>query len=209
MRKSLIFIHGWGFNAAIWQGIIARLPGMSATCIDLGYIDGAANSTLEIPDKTVIVGHSLGLLWALKHLPSHPQALISICGFDRFSPPVPRQNLAIMMRGLKRNPMAQMTHFWRSCGIPPFTTAAQLNQSALQEGLQGLMHWNAQAELKSLSCPVLALAARNDEIVGEEMSQSIWKDQQIVWSNEGGHALPLSRASWCAEQIGQFVDQNE
>ena len=209
MRAPLVFIHGWGFNASVWDKIIDQLPDMSTSTTDFGFIGNSAASELVLPDNVIIVAHSLGVLWALKHLPAQTAGFVSICGFDRFSPPVSRKSLALMQKGLVRNPMAQMTHFWRSCGIKPFADQEQLNQQALSEGLDWLMDWDGRLQLEKLTCPMHVMASKDDEIVPIEMSRDIWVHKQINWSNTGGHGLPLTRPGWCADQIRQFVEENE
>jgi pimeloyl-[acyl-carrier protein] methyl ester esterase len=202
---QIVFVHGWGFNAEIWQGIISHLPDRNVATIDLGFVASEAKSLSSLPKNSVIIGHSLGVLWSLMHMPARPVALISLCGFDRFSPPVPKRQLEIMKRGLKRNPEAQMTSFWRSCDITSYAAPEALNQEKLDEGLDWLMNWNAHAELVNLSCPVHVIAARDDKIVPEEMSCNIWQKQDIDWSPEGGHALPLTHPGWCADQIKSYL----
>ena len=209
MRAPLVFIHGWGFNSSVWRETAARLPDRTLSFIDLGFMGKPAVTRLEVPDNAIIVAHSLGVLWALKNLSKQPAAFVSICGFDRFSPPVSSSALELMKRGLTRNPMAQMTHFWRSCGIDAFADEQQLDQSALTEGLDWLKNWDCRTERQSLSCPVHVLAVREDEIVPEQMSCDIWGDSNIHWAQSGGHALPLTRADWCADQIRQFAQSNE
>ncbi|MCP4934331.1 MAG: hypothetical protein GY927_09035 [bacterium] len=209
MKAAIVFIHGWGLNGSIWRQIIAHMPEFDTSKIELGFVGEAATGPQAIPDNAMIVAHSLGVLWALRYLPKQPTGFISICGFDRFSPPVPRGDLLIMKRGVKKNSMAQMSHFWRSCAIAPFAEAEQLNQSALIEGLDWLMNWDGREGRQGLRCPVHVLAAANDEIVSKRMSCNIWGEEKIIWSPSGGHALPLTRPKWCADQIRQFIEDNE
>ena len=206
---QIVFVHGWGFNASIWKELISHLPQWDMAAIDLGFIAGDEGGVEDIPEDAVIIGHSLGVMWSLKHLPSAPRALISICGFDRFSPPIARKSLELMKRGIGKRPEVQMHQFWNACGIAPFAPKETLNGETLLKGLDWLMHWDARAERQGLTCPVLALAARDDKIVSQDMSNSIWTPDQITWSDTGGHALPMTRPSWCAEQIRCFLERNE
>jgi len=52
---------------------------------------------------------------------------------------------------------------------------------------------------------MLALASRDDTIVPPAMTESIWRDTNIVWSNDGGHVLPLRHPRWCARHVLEFV----
>ncbi len=71
------------------------------------------------------------------------------------------------------------------------------------------MHWDARAKRGALTCPVLALAARDDAIVPEAMTEAIWQEESgapsVIWSEDGGHALPLRRPEWCARHILDFA----
>jgi pimeloyl-[acyl-carrier protein] methyl ester esterase len=37
------------------------------------------------------------------------------------------------------------------------------------------------------------------------MSDAIW-GENIVWSPDGGHVLPLKHAEWCARHVIEFAD---
>ena len=50
----------------------------------------------------------------------------------------------------------------------------------------------------------LALASRDDPIVPLAMSQAIWNE--IVWSEDGSHVLPLRHPRWCARHVLEFGD---
>ena len=205
LNTKLTFVHGWGFNASVWKAIISYLPDCDISTVDLGFIRGSDMGEPELARGTVIIGHSLGVLWSLKHLPECPAALISICGFDRFSPPVPGRNLEIMKRGLMKDHAAQLAYFWRSCGVSPVAEEAFLNRDGLSMGLDWLAQWDGRHELSELSCPVHALAAIDDEIVPEEMSRDTWGRNISAWSDGGGHGLPVTRPRWCAQQIRRVL----
>lgn len=203
----LVFVHGWGFDSRVWDALAARLPAHDVARLDLGFLSGGRRDPLAIDAETVAIGHSLGVMWLLKTMTTAPRALVSINGFARFSPPVPRASLVAMRQGIESKPLAQMKQFWRHCSIGPYAEAAALDAGRLAEGLDWLMDWDASAELERLACPRLALAARDDKVVPAEMSAAQWGAGALDWSEDGGHVLPLTRALWCAQRIGELLDR--
>ena len=199
-----VLVHGWGFHAGIWAEMAKRLSGAEITPIDLGFVGGGPASATDWPEDAVAVGHSLGVLWLLKQGRSF-KGLISIQGFDRFCPHVPPSRVAALKRGLARDPGGTMQAFWRSCGAPDFAPPEALDIPRLDEGLDWLMHWEAEAAKQTLQCPVLALAARDDAIVPPAMTEAIWQERRIVWSPDGGHVLPLRHPDWCARHVLEFA----
>ncbi|MGK2923004.1 MAG: alpha/beta fold hydrolase [Methyloceanibacter sp.] len=201
-----VFVHGWGFNAGVWADMGAYLPVSAITLIDLGFVAGGPASHEDWPDDAIAVGHSLGLMWLLKEGKGSFKGLVSIQGFDRFSPHVPEGRVAALKRGLARDPGGTMAAFWRSCGAPDFAPTEALNVARLDEGLDWLMHWDAEAAKKRLQCPILTLAARDDVIVPPAMSEAVWGTENIVWSPDGGHILPLRHPDWCARHVLEFAN---
>jgi pimeloyl-[acyl-carrier protein] methyl ester esterase len=201
----VVFVHGWGFNAGIWSPLAARLPDAEITRVDLGFVSGAPASSAVWPEDSIAVGHSLGLLWLLREGRGRFKALVSIQGFDRFCPHVRPARVAGLKRSLARDPEGTMQAFWRSCGAPDFAGPERLNVARLDEGLDWLMHWDAEAAKKKLQCPILTLAARDDAIVPPAMSEAVWGEQNLIWSPDGGHVLPLTHPDWCARHVAEFA----
>jgi pimeloyl-[acyl-carrier protein] methyl ester esterase len=201
----VVLVHGWGFHAGIWADVVQHLPNAEITLVDLGFVAGGPTGKDTWPEDAVAVGHSLGLLWLLKQGGGRFKALVSIQGFDRFCPHVAPSRLAALKRGLERDPGGTMQAFWRSCGAPGFALPEALKTARLDEGLDWLMHWDAEAAKQALDCPVLALAARDDAIVPPAMSEAIWRESGIVWSPDGGHVLPLRHPRWCARHVLEFA----
>lgn len=200
-----VFVHGWGFHAGIWASLIERLPDAKVTLIDLGFVAGGPEGSPDWPEDAIAVGHSLGVLWLLKEAGARFKGLVSIQGFDRFCPHVPLSRVSALKRGLARDPGGTLQAFWHSCGAPDFAEPASLNTGRLDEGLNWLMHWDARAARESLECPTLILAAEDDPIVPPAMSEAVWGKENIVWSPDGGHVLPLRHPRWCAHHVAEFA----
>ena len=202
-----VLVHGWGFNASLWQPLIAQLGAAETTLVDLGFIEGGEGcGNQEWPEDAIAVGHSLGVLWLLKQEQARFRGLVSIQGFDRYCPHVPKSRVVALKRGIDRDPAGTMEAFWRSCGAPEFAPATALNTDRLREGLDWLIQWDAEDARKSLRCPVLSLATRDDVIVPPAMTETIWGSENVVWQPEGGHALPIRFPEWCAAHVVEFAD---
>jgi pimeloyl-[acyl-carrier protein] methyl ester esterase len=204
-----VLVHGWGFHAGIWRDLITHLPGAEVSLVDLGFVAGSPGGASDCPSDAIAVGHSLGVLWLLQaagQRANRPfRALVSVQGFDRFCPPIPSARIAGMRRELKRDAGATVQAFWRACGTDAFAPRGALNIERLDEGLGWLMHWDARKARARLDCPVLALAASDDTIVPEAMSEGVWGGTNIHWSETGGHVLPLRHPEWCARHVLDFA----
>lgn len=200
-----VLVHGWGFHAGIWADLLRHLDGAGVTLIDLGFVSGGPKGETDWPKDAIAVGHSLGLLWLLKQGGNRFRALISIQGFDCFCCHIAPSRVEALKRGLEREPGRTLQTLWRSCGAAGFALPEALNVPGLREGLDWLMHWDAREAKDKLACPVLALASRDDPIVPPAMSEAIWQERGLVWSQDGGHVLPLSHPRWCARHVLEFA----
>lgn len=202
----LVLVHGWGFNASFWEPLIAQLGDATLTRIDLGFVAGGQADAPDWPDEAIAVGHSLGVLWLLKEGRGRFKGLVSLQGFDRYCPHVPKARVMALQRGLERDPAGTMEAFWRSCGAPDFAAPSALDVARLREGLDWLLHWDAEDLRKNLRCPVLSLATRDDVIVPPAMSEAVWGKDNVIWLPGGGHALPRSHPDWCAKHVAEFAN---
>ena len=204
-----VFVHGWGFNAAIWRDLIGFMRISEVSLVDLGFIAGGPKAANTWPSNAIAVGHSLGVFWLLHRAgeggSTHFRGLVSIQGFDRFCPPIPPARVVGLRRRLRRDPGQTLEAFWRGCGTESFAPPELLNVERLDEGLSWLMDWDARKTRASLACPTLALAARDDAIVPEAMSVGVWGEHYIHWSQSGGHVLPLRHPEWCARHVLDFA----
>jgi pimeloyl-[acyl-carrier protein] methyl ester esterase len=204
-----VFVHGWGFSATLWRGVVGLLRTSEVTLVDLGFIAGGALPANIWPKDAIAVGHSLGLLWLLHRAGDAGsvsfRALVSIQGFDRFCPTIPASRVAGMRRALRRDAHQTLQAFWRGCGTDDFASSEALNTERLDAGLGWLMDWDETNIRAKLGCPTLALAARDDAVVPAAMSAAIWGADNIRWSQTGGHVLPLKYPEWCARHVLDFA----
>ncbi len=204
-----VFVHGWGFNAGIWRDLCGYMRNSEASLVDLGFIAGGPPGVSKWPGDSIAVGHSLGVLWLLHRVGEEGRppfrGLVTIQGFDRFCPPIPRSEVVAIRRGLRRDAYRTLEAFWRACKTAPFAPPAALNVVRLDEGLGWLLDWDASDARAQLVCPTLALAARDDAVVPEAMSEAMWGGENIHWSETGGHVLPLKHPEWCANHVLDFA----
>jgi pimeloyl-[acyl-carrier protein] methyl ester esterase len=208
-RLHFVLVHGWGFNAAIWRDMAGLMPDAELSFVDLGFLAGCRQDAGAWPEHAIAIGHSLGLLWLLHRAATEGsapfRALVSIQGFDRFCPHVPSSRVAGMRRSLRRDPYRMLEGFWRGCGTEPFAPESALNIERLEEGLGWLLQWDLSETRAKITCPTLALAASDDEVVPAAMTEAIWRSDNIRWSPTGGHVLPLKRPEWCAHHVLDFA----
>lgn len=209
-NQQLLFIHGWGMNSTIWQTTIEKLQGVSCKTIDLGFVKGGQTQTIE-NKPTVVITHSLGTLYFLKAVlgkelsTENIKALIVIAGFTDFTSFTPIETIKKMQEGVRANPAAQMSLFWRRAGCKNVAPSEALNPEKLNEGLEWLATWNAAHEAKALQCPKLILASKSDKIVPASAIEEQWQSENIIWNETASHCLQLSEPDFCAGEIKQFL----
>lgn len=205
---KLVLVHGWGFHSGVWDKLIPHLDGHDIHRIDLGFMREGPRASNEMPADSLCIGHSFGVMWLLKHGPRPLRGLMSIAGFDCLHKYVPKDVLDAMREGMLTDPHTQMKNFWKNAGFAGNEPEGDPDFGGLRGGLDWISTWDVGEELKNLGAPVLALAARDDRVVREEMTEDIWGGglAELHWRDEGGHLLPLTHPEWCAEHINKFAD---
>lgn len=200
---KFVFVHGWGFDASFWQPLLRSLSYKNCDVVDFGYFD----SEMCLPDfeEAIYVTHSLGTMWALKNRADHMKALIAVSGFGLFQNFVDARVLESMQKNLGRSAEKQMQEFWSMCGMTP--EQENLNVEALQEGLSFLCEGDESETLKNLSVPVLSLAGEQDKVTSLKKMKQEWSGFDLRICADGGHVLPQSHVSWCAEEITGFINE--
>lgn len=202
-RPHLVFVHGWAFGPTFWEPLRAGLADYPSTTVDLGFF---GPESLELPEGPFVgVGHSLGVLWLLRHAAPRMSALASLGGFARFA--VPAGPVRAMRRGLTRDASAVLTAFHQACGLAPgqCPSITGARPDRLAEGLDWLLGWDETSSLAAFSRPLLALAAPDDAVVPEALSRSSFPQGLAVLPG-GGHAFPATRAQECALAVRAFLE---
>jgi pimeloyl-[acyl-carrier protein] methyl ester esterase len=205
--KTLLFVHGWGFDASFWAPVAERLPDFRRAFVDLGFRGQPATPDVATP---VVVAHSMGLAWALANVPRPWGGLVAVNSFARFtrapdfvSGVVPRL-IERMVAKFADEPGAVTADFLSRCGVESPDTEG-MDTARLGESLRWLAVCDERAALAALDCPVQALAATRDMIVPEQMSRESFARHPLVVADGGGHLLPHSHPEWVAQNIRQFA----
>jgi pimeloyl-[acyl-carrier protein] methyl ester esterase len=213
-RPTLLFVHGWAFDASVWTRLRAELDDWPQAVFDAGYFGPARDPGIAGP--VVAIGHSMGVLRLLGRLPQDCRGLVSINGFPRFAAGpgfeagVPARMLDRMATRLSTDPMAVLRDFRQRCGAAgPFGgPLGEPRAEALGRDLQALRDDDRRAALAALEAPLLVLAGEADPIVPAPMTRAAYAGRppdDLRWREGGGHLLPVSDAPWCAAQIRAFL----
>lgn len=209
---KLVFVHGWGFDASVWRDVRAGLPEFDCDSVDLGFF-GKPRAAQPNGEDVIAVGHSLGFLWLLHERPFPWRALVSVSGMPRFTK-APDYRFGVDARLLEATrtrfaqaPAETLADFLTRCGATG-VNGSRADVTRLDEGLVWLKEWDARATLDAEAAPLLALYAEDDAIVPKDLSENIFggraKTARAV-AADGGHALPVNRAGWCAARIREFA----
>lgn len=214
MTAHLVFVHGWGFDAASWRAVQDELADFACETVDLGFFGCPATSRANGAEPVVAIGHSLGFLWLLHERPFAWRGLVSIAGMPRFTKAadydraVGERVLDAMIRRFAGSPDETLSDFIRRAGCTRADNGKRIDPARLGEALHWLKDWDARDALSSERSPVLALFAEDDEIVPKAMSEDIFacrRNTRLATRAHGGHALPMTEPRWCAAQIREFV----
>jgi pimeloyl-[acyl-carrier protein] methyl ester esterase len=204
--SRVLLIHGWGFDAALWNHVNWALLEHECLTLDFGYF---AEPRLDIPARLdLVVGHSFGSLWAMLHPELRGIPLLVISGFPRFSAcadfphGTPARVLARMLKRLWEAPEEVVKSFRERCGdttpFPPFDI------KRLARDLERLREDDAR-DLPERQ-PRLALAAADDPLLPRELSEQAFPGV-LHLVEEGGHLLPLTKPALVADFIRKGLEQ--
>lgn len=206
-KRTLVFVHGWGFDSSFWQPVAERLPEFARVFVDFGFRANPPHHP-KVPGA-IVVGHSMGFAWALANLPRPWAGAVAVNAFPRFtrspdfvSGVAPRM-VERMVSRFAEDPAAVTADFLRRAGIDQ-PEVDDIRPAALGEALEWLATCDQRAAMRELDCPVLALAGTRDSIVAETMSREAFAEIPLVLAEGADHLLPQSHPDWVASQIRLF-----
>ena len=204
---TVVLVHGWGYDAHLWDAVRARLPATwNVVPIDFGYF-GAVLPAPAFDEPVIAVGHSLGTLWWLTQTDIQWRKLLAINGFPRFTaaadyaPAVAPRVLSRMRQQFGRDPAAVLADFHARCGGHSPTGTPNLGR--LAAGLDALAAWDGRATLAARRADVFALAGTHDPIVPVAMSAMAFGALETV--DAPGHLLPVTHTGLCAARIAELT----
>ena len=198
MRPTLILLHGWGFDAHLWDGLASALAGRALMRWDRGYFGEPVMRSVDGP--VVGIGHSLGAMLLADALP--PDApLIAINGFDHFTGAdgVPLRVIERTQARFAETPAEVLTDFRARCGGPP--AHAPLNQRRLADDLALLATDRARPGERA----IVSLQGGIDPILPQTLRDAVFPGAERATQDEAGHLLPVTHAAWCAARIEAFL----
>ncbi len=160
----------------------------------------------------ILVGHSAGLLWGLRHRQDWA-GVVAVNSFDRFTLDdsgrgcVKSAALRAMQKALVRDAQNCVENFRASIGAPPTGRPAQTE--ALAAGLELLRDFDAAPVLAQK--PWLVLAAEDDALAPPSASRRLATATggKLVLRAAGGHGLPWTAPDFCVDEIAGFLRAHE
>ncbi|MDG6095420.1 alpha/beta hydrolase [Acetobacter sp. AN02] len=202
----VILVHGWGFDASVWDRVRACRGMEDAGVTDFGFFGDATGKHVSLnedftpPGPVLVAGHSMGLLWLLRHavLPAGSR-IAGISGFSCFvkKPDFPdgvhARVLARMQAGLSEDPLSVLASFRKNCGLEEDSPCRDADVDSLREGLDFLEN----CDVRDSGRDVCVLCAEQDRIVSPAMSRACFPEERITWIAGGSHMLPLTHPEEC------------
>ncbi|RAU21368.1 alpha/beta hydrolase [Paramagnetospirillum kuznetsovii] len=204
---TLLCVHGWGFGGGFWESLLARLPDFESERIDMGFYGEPYIPAVRRP---LVVAHSMGLAWALAHIPRPWAGVLAVNAFPRFTRSqhfiegVAPRMIERMQARFAHEPQAVTADFLSRCGVQAPDVSA-IDPVPLDEALAWLGKCDERTSYLMLSCPRMALAGLADPIVPKEMSVASFPAEELILAEGGGHLLPLSHPDWVASQLRQLA----
>lgn len=208
---TVVLLHGWGFDASLWDAVRARLPArLSVTALDFGFF-GEERLKVGAGETALAVGHSLGALWWLVQSDLPWRRLLCINGFPRFTetddfaPAVAPRVLSRMRQQFQHDPAGVLADFHARCG--GHAPSGAPNAARLAAGLGWLAEWDGRATLAARRSDVVALAGAHDPIVPAAMSaMAFGAEGAVEFIDAPGHLLPLTHPEVCADWIERLTN---
>lgn len=193
----LLFLHGWGLDAGLWDDVRAALPEFETSAWDRGYF-GSPMTELP-PDPFLAVGHSLGamLLAGVEGI----AGLIAINGFDRFAGEdavLPRV-VERMRKRFAEAPAEVLADFRARIGAEP--ARHDIEPEPLAADLELL----AKNVAGRANARTLILHGAADPLLPAPMREAVFAGAPRETRAGAGHLLPLTHPQWVAERIRAFA----
>lgn len=211
MPLTLLFCHGWGFDARAWDPLAALLDEFAQVRDDAGYFGHP--HTLMPSGRILAITHSLGTMRLLAAPPPGLVGLVAINGFDRFTaapdfPGTPRRLVERMISALAQEPETVLADFHARIGSS--VPAGAPDGGRLHDGLQTLSTGDLRAQAAMLQVPVLSLQGAADPLLTLAQRETVFAAVSGVMRRthpSAGHLLICDDPQWCADAICTFVSR--
>ena len=184
-RPTLLLLHGWGFDAGLWDALTQQLAAYRMVRWDRGYFGEKAEAEVEPP--FVAIGHSLGAMMLANLLP-HDVPLVAVNGFDHFvgDGAVAPRVLDRMRSRFAEDPAEVLADFRERCGAPP--PPEDLDERRLKMDLALL----GSRRVASAPLRTLSLQGGLDPILPEYLRETVFPGAERATHPDAGHLLPLT-----------------
>ncbi len=240
---ALVCLHGWGMNRAIFEPVFDALPGQECWAIDLPghgaseWLNGDENVAQQLarvaavlPTQCVLMGWSLGAMFALKLAELRPQqiaGLVLVAASPRFlqSEDWP-QGMAVEAMDLFREGLAQpwprtledflslqlrgsrMAENLQANLAAQLSAAGDPDAKALRADLEILTHWDLRSALPRIRQSTLVIAGQHDRVTSTQASR--WLAEQMpsaryVEMPRGGHLPFITDTPAFASELQRFL----
>lgn len=197
--RPLVLLHGWGFDSSVWQPILEDLLALpnpyQLILVDLPGFGHSPPMTWDmfktclmahLPSKSMMLGWSLGGLYATKFALEAPQCvekLLLVTSTPYFMqtedwPGIVAQTLDNFYHQFEKDPQKTQQQFIRS-QLPQhahndlLSTSNMASLEGLKLGLSMLKHWDLRKHLIHLPMPMAYLFGRLDRIVSSKTAASL------------------------------------
>lgn len=193
---KLLFLHGWGLDASLWDGVRAVLPDFETVTWDRGYFGTPSSEAIEGP--VVAVGHSLGAML----LAGRFDRLVAVNGFDRFSgeDAVPPRIVERMRSRFAEAPGEVLSDFRQRIGAG--AAPERMDEASLAADLALLASTDRH---RNDGKNIIVLHSSADPLLPAAMRETTFAGAPRETLAEAGHLLPLTHPEWVADRIRAFA----
>lgn len=210
MTRSVIFYHGWGCDARVWDPVVAALPkSVKVTRWERGYFGPSMEVDEREFSEPVLVTHSMGLLQVPSTVLASASGLVVLDGFVRFVPEGHeigvRKALRAMHRQASTDPCLLVRNFREAAGMPDYAVdVSDVHVELLVNDLDRLSEDSADVESLAQVPRLEFIQSRDDRIVHPAAAkelQALFPSARHHFSDRGGHAAPFTQTETVVRRI--------
>lgn len=205
MKKSILLLHGYGFQRIFWDCVPFDDQKNSIYAYDFGFTGARSANSMINAQYDYIVGHSYGGLWAIQNGLRPKKGFIFINSFMHFPDLVPKAQIKALRNAITRDTNKAMERFHKNIGSDQWS--ASWDKDKLLGALEDLEQWDARPVMFDNQIPILVLLGKRDPLCLHQDMLEHWQEFDMRTHENGGHLLPLTHGDWCADIITQWMDE--